>query len=55
MYQISIMYPQRQFTLKYTTSLKNLDSMTFETKMSYYLDYDIRIIQHFLARPNVSY
>lgn len=34
---------------------KNLDDITFETKPSYYQEYDNRIIQHFLAQANVSY
>ena len=34
--------------------LKNLDSVTFEAKTSYYQKYNIWIIWHFLAWPNVS-
>lgn len=50
---IFIMYPNWQFTLKYGIFLKNLDSTAFEAKMSYTRENDIRMIQHFLPRPNV--
>ena len=34
--------------------LKNFDNSTIDVKMSYYLEYDIWIVQHFFAQPNVS-
>ena len=52
---IFIVYTKKHFTLKYTTFLKNLDSTTFEIKMPYHVEYDIKIILHFLAQPNLSY
>ena len=45
---------QWHFTLQRAIFLKNLENTTFEVKMSYCVDYDIWIIRHFLARPNMN-
>lgn len=47
---IFIGYTKRQFTLKKAIFLKNLNSLTFETKMPYYAEYDIRVIWRFLSQ-----
>ena len=43
------------FTSKSSIFLKNLGITTCEAKMSYYREYNVQIIGHFLARPNMSY
>jgi len=48
-----LMYLHCVYKLKYAMFLENLNNTTFKTKMSYYAKYDIKIIWHFLVRPNM--